>query len=346
MIRLLASVTILLLLAACEPSGPADTDGGPKGENTADTGEDPGSSDDTEPGILLDPEQASAWPIMHQIRLDVPTPVFPYPGAIMRNVITLEDVPADVQYADAHCHEPKGLLVDFSWQGVHGGAFATVFGSEPTFTLTLPPNPLRVTRYDLCVTTDTDPVTKCTGGADDEMYAISPPRSHFAPPDGLPDRFYLQDFSWQIRACRGSPSAVCGEWSESIPMAWGFAGPIPLREETFTLADGSVGLNLHYCGVEKYGAAASGTDHIICMTKSQNHTNNPALPCQVQYKTGITQGSIHWFLLSSNSPEENVSASEIPDGDISWTVGACNSNVADKFCSWAQVPPRIFTPPF
>lgn len=131
-------------------------------------------------------------------------------------------------------------------------------------------------------------------------------------------------------------------------MASGFAGPLPLREETFIRADGSTALNLHFCNVNKQEAAASNTEHIVFIAKADSYSPNPAGECQAQFKTGFTHGSTYGFRLASNSPEENLVQTDLPapDDDNMWTVGAFNYSVADKFCGWSQIPPRVFTSPF
>ena len=338
----------VFLLGGCGQSDPGDADGGPTVDDPRAEGPRLAGEEDERDEIVIDPDAIRDWPILKRIRLDIPTPNYPAPDSMIRNVISLEEVDPDVIYSAEHCREPKGLQVSFSWQGVHGGAIATVFGTQPRLTTNLRLNRFAVVRYELCVSTDTDPNTKCTGGLEDEIYQIAPPRNHLTPPDGLPrDKFYLKDFTWQVRACRNSP-AVCGAWSEAVPLAWGFATPIELRQETFTLGDESLGLKLHYCNVDKTEAAASGTDHIICLWKADTPVANAAATCQAQYDTGMTQGTEVWFRLSSNSPEDIFSSTDLPaqNADNVWAVGACNSNVATKFCAWSTVQPRTFPWPF
>ena len=78
------------------------------------------------------------------------------------------------------------MQVTFGWQGVHGGAIATLLADGVTTVSPSLANPFQVTSYDLCVSTDTDPATKCTDTDEDEIYKIDPPRSYHEPPNGLP----------------------------------------------------------------------------------------------------------------------------------------------------------------
>ena len=341
----LALVVILFLLGGCGPSGPGDAG------DDATPGVDADAAADGQE-ILLDPDFIRAWPIMRRIRLDVPTPAYPLPGSIMRNVISVvphDSADDDSPFTAADCREPDGLQVTFSWQGVHGGAIATLLADGVTTVSPSLANPFQVTSYDLCVSTDTDPATKCTGSDNkNEIYKIDPPRSYYEPPNGLPsDKFYLKNFSWQVRACR-ELTVACGEWSDRTPMAWAFAGPLPLSEETMVRADGSIGLNLHHCNVNKSGVAASDTYHVVCMAKAESFTANPSRECQTQNFSGNAIGDVHWIRHSSNSPEGLLGPNDIPasDGDNMWTVGACNPHVDNTFCGWSQIPPRIFVSPF
>lgn len=339
--RFLTLNVFLLLIVACGSGGTGDKDSG--------IGEEPSSPDAPaeDEGPPLDPDTRPRWPIVTEIST-VPTPTHPMSGAIMRNVITHQDVPDDALDSGDGCFEPAGLMVNFVWDGVHGNAIATTFGIHPTFTSTVPTNPFDVKHYDLCVTKDKNATTKCTGGPKDEIYRIDPPTSTFAPPDGLPrEKFYLKDFTWQVRGCGGSTGSLCGAWSTAMDMSWGLAPPVALREEVITLADGSPGLKLHFCNVNKEFAAQDGTSHLICLMKAADASADAAAECQEQYETRTARGNTYWIVTSSNSPEpiNDRNALPAPDDDGAWTVGACN--VVDlKYCAWDLRQPRIFSSPF
>ena len=150
MFKTVLLVLSVLILTACGDSA-ENTDTRGEGAETAGSG-----------GIPVEGEPISPGPpVIGEIRLDVPTPIYPYDGAIMRNMISYIP-PSDGIPKAEHCHEPRGLQVTFQWQGIHGGAMPYRWGDEPTATLALMgAGPFAVTGYEVCVSAAGDP--KCDG---------------------------------------------------------------------------------------------------------------------------------------------------------------------------------------
>lgn len=297
-----------------------------------------GGGDGEEPIVLTEGAIPPPVSVVDQTP-GTPETLFPSGDEVFRNRIAV-DVPVAEADAD-NCHEPDTLSLEFRWRGPRGG-FIHRWGDEP-----VEPDPRTVflqqlrgpTHYEICVSAD--PARPCTGTDAEEIYKPVPRGSSFIAE--LPgEKFYLREFTWQMKACNRQ---LCSAWSPPVRSSWGFAGPVPLNTEVVELgqADGSTRreLRFRYCPVYKTPSLpAHHQAEFLCFAK-RNSTgtgtlaSDPNGDCTMLLlgdENGQLNGAIRADLETRVRIEEvdagstSIDESEWPAafGDtVLWSVGAC-----------------------